>query len=204
MALRPGVSPTLCSLWPCPLCLPPPHPCPGPSQTVNLDLANLGLQRCTDQPAGTDNCGNKQKLATAGALVGDPEVKTTAWVRWGLGRAAPVLLGLIPDPSQGELTTGVDPSARRFFWRSLLAAVQKGCQWRSPRPGGPCAQPHSSGQSDPGSGERDGAQGEAVGQSLGTQGMGGLAPGGCCQARMRGCRGNLGTEWAGPGWTRSD
>ncbi|XP_070271734.1 phospholipid-transporting ATPase ABCA7 isoform X3 [Myotis yumanensis] len=72
-------------------------------QTVSLSLANLGLQHYADQPAGTYSGGYKRKLATAVALVGDPTM---------------VFLD--------EPTTGMDPSARRFLWNSLLAVVRKG------------------------------------------------------------------------------
>ncbi|EPQ08064.1 ATP-binding cassette sub-family A member 7 [Myotis brandtii] len=72
-------------------------------QTVSLSLGNLGLQHYADQPAGTYSGGYKRKLATAVALVGDPTM---------------VFLD--------EPTTGMDPSARRFLWNSLLAVVRKG------------------------------------------------------------------------------
>ncbi|XP_053437443.1 phospholipid-transporting ATPase ABCA7 [Nycticebus coucang] len=73
------------------------------AQTVHLGLARLSLPRYADQPAGTYSGGNKRKLATAVALVGDPSV---------------VFLD--------EPTTGMDPSARRFLWNSLLAVVREG------------------------------------------------------------------------------
>nr|KAF6347650.1 ATP binding cassette subfamily A member 7 [Myotis myotis] len=72
-------------------------------ETVSLSLANLGLQHYADQPVGTYSGGYKRKLATAVALVGDPTM---------------VFLD--------EPTTGMDPSARRFLWNSLLAVVRKG------------------------------------------------------------------------------
>uniref|UniRef100_H0XFP8 ATP binding cassette subfamily A member 7 n=1 Tax=Otolemur garnettii TaxID=30611 RepID=H0XFP8_OTOGA len=73
------------------------------AQTVHLGLERLGLPRYADQPAGTYSGGNKRKLVTAVALVGDPPV---------------VFLD--------EPTTGMDPSARRFLWNSLLAVVREG------------------------------------------------------------------------------
>ncbi|ELK29428.1 ATP-binding cassette sub-family A member 7 [Myotis davidii] len=72
-------------------------------ETVSLSLENLGLQHYADQPVGTYSGGYKRKLATAVALVGDPTM---------------VFLD--------EPTTGMDPSARRFLWNSLLAVVRKG------------------------------------------------------------------------------
>ncbi|XP_012921244.1 ATP-binding cassette sub-family A member 7 [Heterocephalus glaber] len=72
-------------------------------QTARAGLARLGLPQYADRPAGTYSGGNKRKLATAVALVGDPAV---------------VFLD--------EPTTGMDPSARRFLWNSLLAVVREG------------------------------------------------------------------------------
>lgn len=73
------------------------------AETARLGLCRLGLPQYADQPAGTYSGGNKRKLATALALVGDPAV---------------VFLD--------EPTTGMDPSARRFLWNSLLAVVRQG------------------------------------------------------------------------------
>ncbi|XP_077834795.1 phospholipid-transporting ATPase ABCA7 isoform X2 [Macaca mulatta] len=73
------------------------------AQTAGSGLARLGLSWYADRPAGTYSGGNKRKLATAVALVGDP---------------AMVFLD--------EPTTGMDPSARRFLWNSLLAVVREG------------------------------------------------------------------------------
>ncbi|KAK2510038.1 hypothetical protein MC885_018422 [Smutsia gigantea] len=73
------------------------------AQTASSGLARLGLRQFADRLAGTYSGGNKRKLATAVALVGDPEV---------------VFLD--------EPTTGMDPGARRFLWNSLLAAVRAG------------------------------------------------------------------------------
>ncbi|XP_060037438.1 phospholipid-transporting ATPase ABCA7 isoform X2 [Erinaceus europaeus] len=79
---------------------------PGPSvaQMASRGLARMGLSLLADRPAGTYSGGNKRKLATAVALVGDPAV---------------VFLD--------EPTTGMDPSARRFLWASLRDLVQAGC-----------------------------------------------------------------------------
>ncbi|XP_058393801.1 phospholipid-transporting ATPase ABCA7 isoform X3 [Diceros bicornis minor] len=73
------------------------------AQTASLGLARLGLPQYADRPAGTYSGGNKRKLATAVALVGDPPV---------------VFLD--------EPTTGMDPSTRRFLWNSILAVVREG------------------------------------------------------------------------------
>ncbi|XP_059108000.1 phospholipid-transporting ATPase ABCA7 [Peromyscus eremicus] len=73
------------------------------AQTALSGLVRLGLPNYADRPAGTYSGGNKRKLATALALVGDPAV---------------VFLD--------EPTTGMDPSARRFLWNSLLSVVREG------------------------------------------------------------------------------
>ncbi|XP_057564820.1 phospholipid-transporting ATPase ABCA7 isoform X4 [Hippopotamus amphibius kiboko] len=73
------------------------------AQTASSGLGRLGLPQYADRPAGTYSGGNKRKLATAVALVGDPAV---------------VFLD--------EPTTGMDPSARRFLWNSLLSVVREG------------------------------------------------------------------------------
>nr|XP_044990914.1 phospholipid-transporting ATPase ABCA7 isoform X2 [Jaculus jaculus] len=73
------------------------------AQTASSGLARLGLPLYADRLAGTYSGGNKRKLATAVALVGDPAV-------------------IFLD----EPTTGMDPGARRFLWNSLLAVVREG------------------------------------------------------------------------------
>ncbi|XP_038934573.1 ATP-binding cassette sub-family A member 7 isoform X2 [Rattus norvegicus] len=73
------------------------------AQTALSGLVRLGLPSYADRPAGTYSGGNKRKLATALALVGDPAV---------------VFLD--------EPTTGMDPSARRFLWNNLLSVVREG------------------------------------------------------------------------------
>ncbi|XP_066216289.1 phospholipid-transporting ATPase ABCA7 [Saccopteryx leptura] len=74
-----------------------------PDETVSSSLGNLGLQQYADLSVGTYSGGNKWKLATAVALVGDPTV---------------VFLD--------EPTSGVDPSTKRFLWNSLLSVVREG------------------------------------------------------------------------------
>ncbi|XP_051028674.1 phospholipid-transporting ATPase ABCA7 [Acomys russatus] len=73
------------------------------AQKALSGLVRLGLPNYADQPAGTYSGGNKRKLVTALALVGDPAV---------------VFLD--------EPTTGMDPSARRFLWNTLLSVVREG------------------------------------------------------------------------------
>ncbi|CAO2641511.1 ATP-binding cassette sub-family A member 7 [Lemmus lemmus] len=73
------------------------------AQTALSGLVRLGLPSYADRLAGTYSGGNKRKLAAALALVGDPAV---------------VFLD--------EPTTGMDPSARRFLWNSLLSVVREG------------------------------------------------------------------------------
>lgn len=70
---------------------------------MNLGLAHLGLPQYADWPMGTYSIGNKRKLATAVALVGDPPVV------------------FLDKP-----TTGMDPVTWHFLWNSLLAVVQEG------------------------------------------------------------------------------
>lgn len=64
----------------------------------------LGLEEYKDRLSGKYSGGNKRKLNTAMALIGDPPV---------------VFLD--------EPTSGVDPVARRNLWQ-LLAASQRGGQ----------------------------------------------------------------------------
>lgn len=140
-------------------------------QTASLGLAHLGLRQYADWPAGTYSVGNKRKLATAVALVGDPPVVFLvrvfgAWVGVRL-----VLLHLTFASSQDEPTTGMDPGARRFLWNSLLAMVQEGRsvvltshRW------GPCLDPGAVGQGGPCSGGR--GRPSEMSDSTRTHGMG--------------------------------
>lgn len=66
-------------------------------------LRRLGLVAYADRCAGTYSGGNKRKLSTAIALIGDPSV---------------VFLD--------EPTSGMDPGARRFLWNSVLEMVRGG------------------------------------------------------------------------------
>jgi len=66
-------------------------------------LRRLGLAAYADRCAGTYSGGNKRKLSTAIALIGNPSV---------------VFLD--------EPTSGMDPGARRFLWNSILDMVRAG------------------------------------------------------------------------------
>ncbi|XP_023327394.1 ATP-binding cassette sub-family A member 2 [Eurytemora carolleeae] len=66
-------------------------------------LKKLGLVAYSDRCAGTYSGGNKRKLSTAIALVGNPSI---------------VFLD--------EPTSGMDPGARRFLWNSILEMIKGG------------------------------------------------------------------------------
>ena len=66
-------------------------------------LRRLGLAAYADRCAGTYSGGNKRKLSTAIALIGNPSI---------------VFLD--------EPTSGMDPGARRFLWNSILDMVRAG------------------------------------------------------------------------------
>ncbi|XP_065175068.1 phospholipid-transporting ATPase ABCA3-like [Sycon ciliatum] len=74
---------------------------PGAVQKL---IESLLLQKHADRPCGTYSGGNKRKLCTAIALVGDPPV---------------VYLD--------EPTTGMDPVARRQLWQALCREREQGC-----------------------------------------------------------------------------
>jgi len=69
-----------------------------------ISIIVIGLEEYKDRVCGKYSGGNKRKLNTAMALIGDPPV---------------VFLD--------EPTSGVDPVARRNLWQ-LLAASQRGGQ----------------------------------------------------------------------------
>eukprot|EP00050_Salpingoeca_kvevrii_P001372 m.168672 g.168672 ORF g.168672 m.168672 type:complete len:270 (-) comp10356_c0_seq5:318-1127(-) len=71
--------------------------------TVDDLIEALMLDKHADKQCGTYSGGNKRKLSTAVALVGDP----------------PIIF--LDEP-----TTGMDPGARRFLWNALLEAMQGG------------------------------------------------------------------------------
>merc|ERR1712038_914964 len=66
-------------------------------------LRRLGLAAYADRAAGTYSGGNKRKLSTAIALIGNPSM---------------VFLD--------EPTSGMDPGARRFLWNCILEMVRGG------------------------------------------------------------------------------
>lgn len=101
---------------------------------------------------------------------------------WGWGRGSLKLKHLSFSPSQDEPTTGMDPSARRFLWNSLLAVVRQGRsvvltshRWaknQMPRPAGPGTTTWGDRWTRP--------EGEAV-RAQGRTGWGGSGLGGGCQ-----------------------
>lgn len=70
---------------------------------VDEGLSRLGLLAYADRCAGTFSGGNKRKLSTAIALVGNPP------------------LVFLDEP-----TSGMDPGARRFLWQCILQSVREG------------------------------------------------------------------------------
>ncbi|RWS28570.1 ATP-binding cassette sub-family A member 7-like protein [Leptotrombidium deliense] len=73
-------------------------------KAVAWSIRKLELVEYADFCAGTYSGGNKRKLSTAIALMGNPSV---------------VFLD--------EPTTGMDPKARRFLWNCVLDVVRDGC-----------------------------------------------------------------------------
>ncbi|XP_075923304.1 phospholipid-transporting ATPase ABCA1 [Petromyzon marinus] len=72
-------------------------------RVVEWAVSTLGLIYIADRSAGSYSGGNKRKLSTAIALIGNPP------------------LVFLDEP-----TTGMDPKARRFLWNCILAIVQAG------------------------------------------------------------------------------
>ncbi|XP_064616373.1 ATP-binding cassette sub-family A member 2-like [Liolophura sinensis] len=72
-------------------------------QVVDWALNKLCLMRYADKPSGTYSGGNKRKLSTAIALIGQP----------------PVIF--LDEP-----TTGMDPHSRRFLWDIILRLIKEG------------------------------------------------------------------------------
>lgn len=66
-------------------------------------IGKLDLSKHADKPSHTYSGGNKRKLSTAIALVGDPPI---------------VFLD--------EPTTGMDPGSRRFLWSTLTSVMKSG------------------------------------------------------------------------------
>lgn len=72
-------------------------------KVADWGIRKLGLQRYAHKCSGTYSGGNRRKLNTAIALVGDPP------------------LIFLDEP-----TTGMDPKARRFLWDCILDIVRGG------------------------------------------------------------------------------
>ncbi|XP_022109857.1 ATP-binding cassette sub-family A member 1-like [Acanthaster planci] len=72
-------------------------------KVVQWGIKNLGLSMYAKRIAGTYSGGNKRKLSTAIALIGDPE------------------LIFLDEP-----TAGMDPKARRFLWNRITGIVKEG------------------------------------------------------------------------------
>ncbi|XP_019857855.1 PREDICTED: ATP-binding cassette sub-family A member 3-like [Amphimedon queenslandica] len=70
---------------------------------VQSVIDRLDLSKYADKRCGTYSGGNKRKLSTAVALVGDPPI---------------VLLD--------EPTTGMDPATRRYLWNVLIEVIRNG------------------------------------------------------------------------------
>jgi ATP-binding cassette subfamily A (ABC1) protein 3 len=73
------------------------------SRVVEVTIKNLLLQQHANRQAQLLSGGNKRKLCTAIALVGDP-----------------------PIICLDEPTTGMDPGARRYLWKVLTGLREKG------------------------------------------------------------------------------
>ncbi|XP_038069738.1 phospholipid-transporting ATPase ABCA1-like isoform X2 [Patiria miniata] len=70
---------------------------------VDWGIKKLGLTTYAKRVAGTYSGGNKRKLSTAIALIGDPQ------------------LIFLDEP-----TTGMDPKARRFLWNRITSIIKEG------------------------------------------------------------------------------
>lgn len=70
---------------------------------VNAAMRAFGIEQYADRQCGTYSGGNKRKLSTAIALIGQPE------------------LIFLDEP-----TSGMDVGGRRYLWNTLLAAVAAG------------------------------------------------------------------------------
>ena len=69
--------------------------------------------------AGTYSGGNKRKLSTAIALIGNPSIVFLVSNRFSF-------ISMTTCHSQDEPTSGMDPGARRFLWNSILEMVRAG------------------------------------------------------------------------------
>ena len=73
------------------------------SRHVNQLLKRLDLSEYLNVPVGKLSLGNRRKLSTAMALVGDPSI------------------AFLDEP-----TSGMDPSSRRFLWNVIRRLVKEG------------------------------------------------------------------------------
>ncbi|XP_038055942.1 retinal-specific phospholipid-transporting ATPase ABCA4-like [Patiria miniata] len=73
------------------------------NKVVQWGIKKLGLSMYAKRVAGTYSGGNKRKLSTAIALIGDPE------------------LIFLDEP-----TAGMDPKARRFLWNRITSIIKEG------------------------------------------------------------------------------
>ncbi|XP_043218216.1 ATP-binding cassette sub-family A member 7-like [Amphibalanus amphitrite] len=74
------------------------------AHVVETNIRRLGLSPHADRTAGSYSGGNKRKLSTAIALIGDPP------------------LVFLDEP-----TSGMDPAARRLLWTCVSDMVRQGC-----------------------------------------------------------------------------
>ncbi|GAB1598321.1 ATP-binding cassette sub-family A member 7-like [Argonauta hians] len=72
-------------------------------QVANWAIDKLDLTKYANRPSGTYSGGNKRKLSTAIALIGNPSI-------------------IFLD----EPTSGMDPKARRYLWNSINSLVKSG------------------------------------------------------------------------------
>ena len=71
--------------------------------------------------AGTYSGGNKRKLSTAIALIGNPSIVFLVRRKYKCSNCRRNVL-----VRQDEPTSGMDPGARRFLWNSILEMVRAG------------------------------------------------------------------------------
>ena len=103
---------------------------------VQWGIKRLGLSAYADRISDTYSGGNKRKLSTAIALVGNPSVvflvriiKIITGNCLFLFRVLINCFSVITSIlliSQDEPTTGMDPGARRFLWNCILDVIRSG------------------------------------------------------------------------------
>ena len=83
-------------------------------------MKKLSLVPYKDRCAGTYSGGNKRKLSTAIAFIGNPAVvflviffdQLLIWIEYNLNK------------SKDEPSSGMDPRARRSLWQAVIDAVK--------------------------------------------------------------------------------